>query len=647
MTIKEACKYSNITEDSVRDGYAPSDGSEFIKGAKSLLGFDIPETNVDQGTGQIKSFHQLGFTGKNKNNKPDGWYLPKDKSKVAIILETKSSDKDLNDEKWINELKTNINVALQRYNKVIGILYNGHDLRVFKNNDEVNRDKISDTLQNKEYYIKLWTETPLDTKKIIEITQRINNNLHFKLKMPGLQDRMIFTACALVAQRFNPVNGLQTQIGQDYDIVHGWVTNKLAVEINKENNVINSNPNRKLNILLEEYNTIKLSDKSNQEAINNFINDVCEIAQLVNSDYWNGEDVMGIFFNEFNAYLTKSEMGQVFTPDHITSFMYRLLGVTKNDKVFDGTCGSGAFLVKAMSNMIKEAGGESSNEAKIIKSERLYGIELDRKIYALACANMLIHKDGKTNIIQARCEEADSREWIRTLGITKVLMNPPYERNNNCMDIVESVLNSVDKGTQCAFILPEKKLEKDKKGQKIIKKHRLTKIIKLPEKLFFGIGVTTSIYVFIAGEPQKDNKIIGYYIEDDGLETVKKKGRQDVKHIWHGINGEAGLEDYWISAICDETSEYFGDTKYNTRQIIDPKEHLSYQMPEKPFEISEEDFKKTAMDYICFKQGIGSKEEIENFKDNLFNTILYTSDIRSDDNSINIKIKKESDFYDN
>ncbi|WP_330944795.1 hypothetical protein [Bifidobacterium longum] len=35
---------------------------------------------------------------------------------------------------------------------------------------------------------------------------------------------------------------------------------------------------------------------------------------------------MGIFFNEFNHYKTKSEAGQVFTPEqHITDFMYRLL----------------------------------------------------------------------------------------------------------------------------------------------------------------------------------------------------------------------------------------------------------------------------------------------------------------------------------
>ena len=69
-------------EDAVRDGYAPSDGNPFVNGAKQILGFDRPEKDVEQGTGQIKTFNQLGFKG--INDKPDGWYLPKDKLNQKI-----------------------------------------------------------------------------------------------------------------------------------------------------------------------------------------------------------------------------------------------------------------------------------------------------------------------------------------------------------------------------------------------------------------------------------------------------------------------------------------------------------------------------------------------------------------------------------
>lgn len=591
------------TEDIVRDE------------AKISLGFDKQEKDVKQGTGQITTFNQLGFNG--IVDKPDGWYLPNDVSKPAIILETKSESEDLSKQKWVDELFKNLDIVSSKYSKHIGILWNGKDIRVFKNKKEL--FDVSNTLENKQYYIRLCLQEKIDKNHIYEITQRINDNLHFNFGMTDLQDRMIFTACALVAQRYNPKNGLSRFIDMDYSTFHNWIYNALAKAIEDD-----KRQNNKLDVLLEEYSAVRMSITEDQKAINGFINDVCEIADLVNSDNWNGEDVMAIFFNEFNRYRGKADAGQVFTPDHITSFMYRLIDVNMNDRVLDATCGSGAFLVKAMCNMMKEAGGINTEKAKKIKKEQLYGIEMYRKVYALACANMLIHKDGKTNLAQMDAKSAEASEWISSQKITKVLMNPPFERKYGCMAIVENVLDNVPSGTKCAFIMPDKKLEKDG-GKRLLKKHTLTHIIKLPENLFFGVGVTTSIFVFETGKPQKDRSIKGYYIEEDGLETVKNKGRQDIKNKW------PELEDYWIKAIQDDN-----DYKYNTRQLINPNEHLSYQMPEKPFEIYEEDFVKTMMDYEMFKRGI----DVKTFNTDLLDRVLYGSDVTETEEGIHITFQK-------
>lgn len=51
---------------------------------------------------------------------------------VAIILETKSESTDIHKDAWTDEIVTNIQIASQKYSKVIGILYNGADIRVFK-----------------------------------------------------------------------------------------------------------------------------------------------------------------------------------------------------------------------------------------------------------------------------------------------------------------------------------------------------------------------------------------------------------------------------------------------------------------------------------------------------------------------------------
>ena len=592
-----------LTEDKVRDN------------DKYILGFDnVVEQNVQQGTGQLTTFNQLGLKG--ISDKPDGWYIPDNKNAVAIILETKNSDVDLDTKMCVDEIRKNCTILMTNgYKKVVGILHNGYKTRGFLNNEPID---IPNELQNKQFYIKLVNEQGLNTQKIYDITRSINNNLHINFGVKNLYHRMIFTACALVAERYGArVEGLK---GREFSMLHNAILSTINKSLEDD-----KRQNAKLHILEDVYTKIEMNFTENQKAIDDFITDVCTISDSINSNEWHGEDVMGIFFNEFNRYKKKSEAGQVFTPEHITSFMYRLIGVTQNDYLGDFTCGSGAFLVKGMSNMMREAGGYDTNKAKDIRKNHLFGIEWDKEIYALACANMLIHKDGKTNLEQTDMRTQEACEWIKSKPITKVLMNPPYENKYGCMTIVENVLDSVKAGTECAFILPDKKLEKASKTQikRMFSNHKLTKIIKLPEDLFFGVGVTTSIFVFVAGQPQNDEEIFGCYIEDDGLETVKNQGRQDIKHKWKAI------EDYWIESISK-----LRDTKHDTAQWIKPSEHLSYQMPENSFEISEEDFKKTAMDYICFKNGIDTKE----FGDKLLNAALYASEVSSDDTGVNIKI---------
>ena len=510
-----------LTEDKVRND------------AAKILGLE----GEFAGTGQITTFNQLGFGDHVlKSHKPDGWYLPADPA-VAIILETKSEKEDVTYQAWIDELLKNCAVVMTRYRNVIGILWNGRETNVFINGDRI--DEVSGkTLESKEFYLDLVHDRDLDKNAIYTVTQRINNNLHFKFGMTDLQDRMIFTACALVVQSRDP-KALSSVKSAGYDTIHDHISRKLRDAINEDQS---RRRNDKLHILVEEYAAVRMSITENQTAIAEFIDDVIEIGDMINSRHWRGEDVMGIFFNEFSRYKKKSDAGQVFTPDHITSLMYRLIGVGQDDHVLDATCGSGAFLVRAMSNMIKEAGGVATEKAKMIKSEQLFGIELYRKVYALACANMLIHKDGKTNLRQMDAQSEEAGAFIRESNITKVLMNPPYERKYGCMKIVTNVLENVPRGTKAAFILPNTKLDKDG-GKKLLKNHTLHTIVKLPDKTFNNVSVETAIFIFEAGIAHPDHKkIAGYFIPEDGLETVKNQGRHDINGLWQDF------EDYWVAA---------------------------------------------------------------------------------------------------
>lgn len=592
-----------MTEDEVRDS------------ARIKLEFDVSETGIQQGTGQITTFKQLGFTCKKNNHKPDGWYLPDDTNEVAIILETKSEKQDLSNKKWVDELFANVEIANTKYKNVVGILYNGKEQRIFLNTDEYK--KIPNELQTKKFYLDLFSNQKIDTQQIYLTTMKINNLLHFKFGVNDYYDRMVFTACALVAKRY----GAWLDKGRDYTTLHNSILNSLSKSLDTA-----IKQNEKLKILLDMYSKIQMNITDNQQAIDDFIDCVETISGLINSKHWNGEDVMGIFFNEFNRYKGKSENGQVFTPGHVTSLMYRLVEANMNDRILDAACGSGAFLTKSMSNMINEAGGFTTTKAKKIMSDQLYGIEIDKRVFSLACANMLIHKDGKTNLEQMDSTTQEACDWVKSKKITKVLMNPPYERKYHADIIIKNVLDNCKVGAKAAFLLPDKKLEKFSKTWRkdVLKKHRLTKIIKLPEKTF-DEGVKVSIFIFEVGIPQNDQEIFTCYIKDDGLERVKNQGRQDIRNKWHGI------EDTWVDIIKKQSGD-------DSIKWIKPNEYLSYQKDERPFSVSEEDFIKTMTDYLLFKEEIDIKELMSSIS----NKIVYHSELNENDSDIKVSIKKGS-----
>ncbi|MBQ6209188.1 MAG: N-6 DNA methylase [Prevotella sp.] len=590
-----------LTEDQVRDQ------------AKRILELEDTET-ARAGVGQITTFNQLGFKG--INDKPDGWYLPHETNFTALILETKAENHPLG-ERDRQELLKNCGICKKKYAHVVGILYNGEDIEVYKENEKVS---VGNELLNKEAYFGLFYQNTIDKKTIYQLTKKINDALHFDFGIKNLYHRMIFTSCTLVAKRFGAmlIHDMKWELFQAS--IKTTLTNSLQEDLEK---------NAKLQILIDTYSNIQVNTTPRQQSINDFIDYVSKISDNLNSDFWNGEDVMAIFFNEFTRYKGKSEQGQVFTPDHITSFMYRLIDVDRNSVVLDAACGSGSFLVKAMCNMIKETGGVRTKQANEIKDNQLFGIEFDKEIYALACANMLIHQDGKTNLtlLDSRTDEAG--RWIRSKPITKVLMNPPFENKYGCLDIVRNVLENVGIGTSCAFILPDNKLEKNPSTtKKLLKKNRLEQIIKLPKDTFQGIGMTTSIFVFTAGVPQNGKSIFACHIEEDGLETVKNQGRQDTKNRWEEI------EDYWMEVIRKQSGN-------DTIQWIDPRQAIRYKEPLAPLEVSQADFVRSVLHYILYKKGIDEKD----FKEKVLGMVLYNEAIPEEYRKL-VTIRKDTETID-
>ena len=288
------------------------------------------------------------------NDKPDGWYLPKDINKTAIILEAKAGGKDIEKEK--EQLFKYLNIVRKKYAKSLGILYNGEDVLVYNDNFQQIRE-VKDNLLHKDYYISLVNRIPIDIDSIQNATITINELLHHKFIMQDLRHRMIFTACALVAHK----KGAKLE---NFKNLSFSLLKRQIIEVLENSYSEEKRTNEKLSIIKEQYEKITCDKDNDTLAIGSFIDNVITISRFIDSNAWNGTDVMSIFFNEFNRYLPKKpDYGQVFTPDHIVSLMYKITGMTHKDRVLDAACGSGAFLVSAMGEMISELGGRENQKA--------------------------------------------------------------------------------------------------------------------------------------------------------------------------------------------------------------------------------------------------------------------------------------------
>ena len=96
-----------------------------------------------------------------------------------------------------------MNCTFIRTVQIPQILYNGTDVRVFLNNSELSN--AASTLQDKAYYLSLFTKNVIDKQRIYNLTKKINDCLHIDFGIKNLYHRMIFTACALVGKRYGAI----------------------------------------------------------------------------------------------------------------------------------------------------------------------------------------------------------------------------------------------------------------------------------------------------------------------------------------------------------------------------------------------------------------------------------------------------------
>lgn len=294
--------------------------------------------------------------------------------------------------------------------------------------------------------------------------------------------------------------------------------------------------------------------------------------------YGKKQDILGHAYKIF--LLTAGSVDNkniILTPDHIKSLMVKLARVDENDVVMDTCMGTGGFLMEAMEQMLKLAAGKVS-KVKSITEKQLIGFEVDPVLYSLACSNMFLHGDGRTNLIFRSSllgesqngilngSDKDILRFIKKAKPTRIIINPPYE-SNSAIKFVLQAIEYLEKDGELVVLMPTPTLTRNQNGltEKLLEVAKLKYVIRMPEKLFSEQKrtVNTSIFGFTKAKHNKSDEVLFYDLSDDGFESIQHKGRIDVNKTWPSIEKEVLdiiLNSKTKKDVCVKKKIYSGNT---------------------------------------------------------------------------------------
>lgn len=328
------------------------------------------------------------------------------------------------------------------------------------------------------------TDTDYLHKKAYEATWHLRR----RLGVSHGEDRAIIIAATLLMLKNNPeIRGTTEPMGiQD-----------LAAKINETLSTLKDPLDLKqahpLYSLYTQasWGTCELTPDKEADSVSKYLAPLVEYVEHIENTEWSGDDVIAPAFIE-SLRGSKSSLGQVFTPPHIAHFIAETLNITTKDKVLDACNGTGILTQAAMAHT---SGLPTSS----------YAVEYSPIVYAIAKAGQTL-SGHPYMIIEGDSSSKAVKHWIQGRGISRVIMNPPYENTHGCLRIVRNVLESVPAGTVCAFILPSHKLDRatDKFKNWLLQNNQITQILSFPLETFWRLQIQTSVFYITAGTPQGD-----------------------------------------------------------------------------------------------------------------------------------------------
>ena len=539
------------------------------------------------------------------------------KDNISVLIETKQNFTVADEEQLSAYVE--YEKALTG-NKIVAILAN-----TTNDNVKVWRGVISDgdlmpketALRTMDEYVDFYTSKINDKEKVMQNTYKLNEKLHRHSIPEKLRSQFVGT-CLLALKNGLDYSTPSLTAAQIRTRVKEVLEELLNSDINKAEKLALLNRN----VLGDQY--IRQLNIAAFREILKFIED--NILPFINDKSTSGQDLLNLFFVTFNKYVGKSDKNQAFTPDHITDFMAKITGVNKHSIVLDPCCGSGSFLVRAMTQALDDCA--TAAEQENVKKQQIFGIEFDENVYGLATTNMLIHSDGNSNIRQGSC--FDLADWIKEAKPNVILMNPPYNgqrihlpksyvntwskdkkedpsKGLYFVKYIADTLNSINHQAKLAVLLPVACAigtsgEIARLKREILEENTLDAVFTLPNEIFYpGASASACCMVFKIGTKHNDisnpDTFFGY-CKDDGFKKKKNLGRVEQIDTDTGKSKWVEIEHEWIELYRNRRSV---DGLSATHKVNGDDEWLCEAYMKTDYtKLTEQDFQQTINDYLAY-----------------------------------------------
>ncbi len=325
--------------------------------------------------------------------------------RLTILVETKDKFTKKDMKQFREQLSAYVRYEKEySENKIVAILAEtkGDEVCIWYGGsviiDDTHIAKDETKIEDFKYYENLYFGKINNKNKVINSTKKLNEMLHGYGIREKLRSQFVGT-CLLALK-----NGLIYKDIRERLDKNGKTLSKEQIILNGLKEILeglltkNLNKAEKLAILNRKVLDDQFVMSLTYDELKNILGFIeIEILPYINDKNTAGQDLLNLFFTTFNKFVGKDDKNQAFTPDHICLFMSKAIGINKNSRVLDPCCGSGAFLVRAMTDIMDDCDTESQREA--VKEKQVYGIEAEETAFGLSTTNVLIHGDGNSNIV--------------------------------------------------------------------------------------------------------------------------------------------------------------------------------------------------------------------------------------------------------